>query len=164
MEDLSGFESLTEINGDLSICRNKNLKTTEGFEGIKRIHLNLIISQNAAMEDLTGFKGVTEIGGLISIQDNYVLENLKGLGKIDDIAEDLVINRNPELKTLEDLEVSMIGTNLGGNVMIEDNKSLMSLGVFPQRLKEINGGVRIERNDQLDQQDIDEITAKAAEN
>eukprot|EP00210_Caulerpa_lentillifera_P005057 g4830.t1 len=164
LEDLSGFESLTEINGDLSICRNKNLKTTRGFEGVKRIHLNLVVSQNEAIQDLTGFKAITEIGGLVSIQDNQALERLQGLGKIDDIAEDLVINRNPELKSLEDLAVSMIGTNIGGNVLIEDNKSLISFGVFPEKLKKINGGVRIEGNNQLNQKDIDAIYTKSAEN
>ena len=76
LEDLSGFESLTEVDGDLILMRNGALKTTAGLEGIRRVHLNLVIAQNPVLEDLSGLKNIKEVGGLIAIQDNALLEDL----------------------------------------------------------------------------------------
>ena len=88
---------------------------------------------------------------------------MQGLGKIETVAEDIYITRNPALRTIDDLAVTMVGTNLGGNVVIEDNGSLTSLGDLAKRLNSVNGGVRIEGNGAVPGADIRSIENKAVE-
>lgn len=49
-------------------------------------------------------------------------------------------------------------------MLIEDNPNLEDFGVWPKKLKKINGGVRIIRNSvDIDGADIKKIESKAAE-
>lgn len=92
----------------------------------------------------------------------FLLE--QGLKSIKEVGEDILIHRNPQLATLQDLSVEKVGTNLGGNVQIEDNPQLVGFGLWAIRLKDINGGVRIQRNNPaMSDKTIKKLESKAVQ-
>lgn len=164
LPNLRGFEALTEISGDLFVMRNPSLQSLDGVNNVTNIGLNLILSGNDMLDDLEGLGSCKKVSGLISIADNQSLKSLKGMKKIKTVGEDILIHRNPQLTTLEDLSVKVVGTNLGGNVIIEQNWQLVGFGDWPTILKEVRGGVRIVRNNEgIDQAAVAKITSKSVE-
>jgi hypothetical protein len=166
LEDLSGLDNLSQVNGDFRISGNVLMIGLEGLEGLMNIGGELWIQSNFALENLYGLNHLNEIGGNLTIEDNDALSDLEGMeqlayvggqfsiwdneninslagvGNLTAIGSALYISNNPLLVTLVGL------TNLseiGGDLWIDTNPSLINLTGL-ESLNSIAGWIRIKHN------------------
>lgn len=92
LNDLSGFEALSEINSEdrsfLIITDNKTLTNIDGLSGLGHIYgvfgaTQLIVERNPMLKNVDGLISFTHFYsrmlGMLSIADNAKLENIDGL-------------------------------------------------------------------------------------
>ncbi|HKK88653.1 MAG TPA: T9SS type A sorting domain-containing protein [Saprospiraceae bacterium] len=80
--DLSGFQKLKLIDGQLVIDKNENLSSLSGLENLEYINGNLIIYNSGALADMN-LEILEAINGALYISGNHSLSSLSGLENID---------------------------------------------------------------------------------
>lgn len=75
--DFYTFDILTNIPGDLSISRNADIRTIEGFYLLETIAGSVDFSENAALEVIGDFGSLNTIGGHFIIEDNASLMTIR---------------------------------------------------------------------------------------
>ncbi len=98
--DLSGFENLIAIAGDLTLEGNAGLATVDGLGTLKLAYGDLTIKDNPQLSSLSTMNNLAEIDGVLNIENNDALTSLHGLGVIDPLGiTDLIIQNNNVLST-----------------------------------------------------------------
>jgi len=98
IDDLSGLEGITSIEGYLSVGRT-TAPTLMGLHNISTVGGYLSIWNNNNLTDLTGLESLTSVGGDFDIQINANLTALTGVENLMNIGEDITIGNNPLLST-----------------------------------------------------------------
>ncbi|EDQ84366.1 uncharacterized protein MONBRDRAFT_12924 [Monosiga brevicollis MX1] len=102
--NLSVFENVATITGNLLIRDNEDLASISGLANLRHIGTHLQIQTHPELESLTGLEGLTVINGNLKIQYNSELENLDALSGLTAVTGSILICRN------EDLDVNAITT------------------------------------------------------
>jgi hypothetical protein len=76
--DISGFSALTKL-GSLLVYYNSELVSISGFASLTEVPGGVTISQNLRLARITGFTSLRAIDGYLSIERNAVLTDLSGL-------------------------------------------------------------------------------------
>jgi len=78
------------------------------------------------------------------------------------IGEDLIIQRNADLTSLDDLAsvLQTVGTAFGGNVLIENNPQLDTLGGIQESVSVVKGQLRILNNGEIPEEELAEFLTK----
>jgi hypothetical protein len=140
LADLSGMSSLTAVaGGDLFIFANDSLETLTGFDSLREVAGDVVISRNAALVDVAGFNALQEI-------DTYPNPDPKpDLGQSDVLGGSLVILKHPVLERVTGF-TGLIATHR--NVTIQYNDALTDLsGLYG--LHAIGGGLMVTHNREL---------------
>lgn len=121
LEDVSGFDALRELEGDITITNNPNLLEVSGFNGVDTIldHPNankepgqpvraggsIVISRNPKLERISGFTDLIVIYRNLTIQYNDLLTRLTGLYDLLALGGAFVVTNNAELCNSEAFKV-----------------------------------------------------------
>ncbi|MBT8394378.1 MAG: T9SS type A sorting domain-containing protein [Bacteroidia bacterium] len=84
IHDLSAFDNLKSIEGDLQITGNPGLNDLNYFNFLDKIEGDLIISQNINLNSIQGFKNLKTVNS-ISINNNSILDRFELFQNIDSI-------------------------------------------------------------------------------
>jgi hypothetical protein len=120
--NLSGLDSVTNIQGDLKIWGNDSLTSLIGLNSLNSVGGDISIWGTDALTDLSGMNNVTSIGGDLNIGYNDLLTSLDGLNNLDNNSiNNLTIVGNPSLTDchIESICEYLIAPN--GRVRIHDN-------------------------------------------
>lgn len=123
LEQLSGFDNLESIGGDLTITNNDASFGIAGFSKLATVYQGLYITNllSPRIEKITAFEN------LETISKDLVLGNIKGnldvFNQIETLGNDLVVQR----VEIEDLSFLSGLQNIGGALTITLNGPLKSL-------------------------------------
>ena len=165
--NLSGLESLNQINGELSVNQNNNLVNFVGLSGVEKIG-SLLIINNPVLENFTGLENLSDVDGPVKIEDNNALINVSGLNSVTRIFTTLQIANNDNLldfsglESLEQVNYLNISendgiTNFNGfeslysiddGFNVQSNISLIDFEGL-EKLESISGFLSVENNDNL---------------
>jgi len=127
LQNLTGLENLTNINGDLSLSWVQ-LNTLNGLEGLTHIGGNFVLNAIGNLQDLTGLENLTSIGGRLQFgsigtgsSGGTSLVSLAGLEGLDSIGGGAGMVANGQLSSISALDGL---TYLGGHLSILLNHSL----------------------------------------
>ena len=143
LTSLAGLDNITSVGGGLNIQGNNALTSLAGLENLTSVGGNLWIQFNDALTSLAGLENLTSVGGL-SIGYNDALTSLAGLDNITSVGGGLVIEGNNALTSLAGLENL---TSVGHNLVIYGNEALTSLDLVD--LCFVGGAFTIRYNGQL---------------
>ena len=121
MTSMTGFTSLTQIDGNLKYNSCHGIINLSGLNLVETITGDVMISSAQSLESLTGFEGLTSIGGSFYIWDNDELTEVTALSNLTQIGGMLDIGGNALLASLAGLEgLTTLGTDLdiGGNSVL----------------------------------------------
>lgn len=103
-KNLSGFESVKQINGSIEVSLNLNTKEISAFENLESIRSSLQIEWNDELETISGFNNLKSIEyGSFVVAFNKNLTNLCGFQQLDYIPITPFINNNSYNPTIEDI-------------------------------------------------------------
>ncbi|MEJ2596195.1 MAG: T9SS type A sorting domain-containing protein [bacterium] len=121
LEQLEAFGGMLKIDAD-------SLEDLTGLQNVSIIEGDLILSGNKMLQSLDSLKRLQSIGGTFDVKHNDMLENFMGLEQLSEIGNDLWIGHtpfgtggNPVLMSLEGLETL---DTVGGDIKIVNNAEL----------------------------------------
>lgn len=142
------YAGCTQISGDIIIgskLQPTAIKNLNGLNSITYIEGSLTIEDNDSLKNLIGLENIHTINGGLTIQFNYLLNSLYGLRNLTALGEDLAISVNDSLPDLTGLEGLSV---INGNVVIDNNDGLINLTGL-NNLTNIDGDFYIQYNDKL---------------
>ena len=98
-EDLRILDQLQSIGGDLKIRSNDYLTSLNGLEQLTTIGGNFDINGNDALINLEGSNNITSLGGTVIIERNFSLKTISGFNNIQSIKE-LLISQTGGIESL----------------------------------------------------------------
>lgn len=156
LENLTGLEHITELNGSLEISQNDNLKDISALKNLTKIgESEGRLSQSGVGYgnfDIVGNHNLTEIdlpnleyiGLNFTITDNIILKNINGFDKLKFIGNRLQIYNNNELEYISGFNQLIDPFSI--NIFKE--KALLEISGFSQ-LKIVNYFLAISNNNKL---------------
>lgn len=158
---ITDYPNCTEINGNLKIGANdfgvySNIDNISGFENINRIMGDLLIVNTSDLTDIQGFSQLSHVEGNVHVFYNDHLTNLTGLANLQTVNGSLKFLNNPELTTIGSMQDLV---NVGADMVIADNVALTNLDAFG-KLTTIGGYLTIRDNSTLT--NIDELAKLGA--
>ena len=153
LKNLSGFNQLQEINGNLTIQGIPTLNQISTFNSLHTIHGVLSITNNDYLQAIAGFSNLNQTNGLV-IHSNNSLTSIPGLTSLQSIRGDFNLGYfnnffsrggNPLLSDLSGLNAL---SQVEGNVLINDNAALINFAGLGN-LIDIQGNLDIYYNDSL---------------
>jgi hypothetical protein len=130
---------LTHIDGDLTITSNPALTGVE-LRALKRIDGAVRVTDNAKLATLDLSKLATV--GRVEVMNNAVLGTLSGMAATT-IKGDYLVRGNKALRTLG--QMSTLAT-IEGNLTIDDNDQLATIGAFTNSMQYVVGMVTVTNN------------------
>jgi len=124
LQNMQGFSSLTQVDGDLYISSCNGLVDLSGFEGVETITGAVSINTVTSIGSLLGFDGLATVGGDLNILDLDNLSNISALDELAQVGGMLEIAGCATLETLTGLETL---TSIGGKLKISGNSLITSL-------------------------------------
>jgi hypothetical protein len=108
--DMSSFENLRCVDGDLVIQNVVNLRDLDVFSNLRRIKCGLVLIHNPDLEDISGLDDLDYLGGNdLYIQDNRNLPNCDAEAFLRDMLEKEWLGRicitNNEFDECEDIDL-----------------------------------------------------------
>lgn len=102
LEQIDALKDLNKIGARISIFKNLNLKSIEGFSNLQIKELETLrITGNASLKTLKGFEGLERLYGAgfqgLTIEDNAILEDVSALNSILTIDGKFFVRFNPQL-------------------------------------------------------------------
>ena len=95
--DLSPFNNLSTVGGDLWIWQCPLLTSINGFIALDTVGMNLNIWQNNALATVNGFQDLEVCGNTLLISENPSLTSIGGFSDLDSIGGGLVFSFDPLL-------------------------------------------------------------------
>ncbi|WP_196893821.1 T9SS type A sorting domain-containing protein [Aureivirga marina] len=123
LNDLSGLELVTEINGDLYLQGNMNLLTYNGLANLTTIDGNLVIVFNPSVTNFVGFSGLQTITGDFLVASNEKLINFQGIPMLTTVNGVISISFNDTLGSLagfENLQTAENGITITENGVLNN--------------------------------------------
>jgi hypothetical protein len=119
LTDIGRFpvSNLTSLN----ISGNGTLANYGGIESLSTVNGDVTLSGNTLTTDFTGFENLSSIGGDLTIEDNDSLTSLTGLN-ITSVAGNVTILTNPNLSECL-VEDFMLSVDVGGAFIADGNMS-----------------------------------------
>lgn len=165
LENITGFNSLTTINGTFGFYKNGKIPNFDFLENVTAIMGRVHIYENDSLSTVSGMDRVTTIDGEIKIYDNGNLEELASFNMLVSFDHDILIEDNENLKHITGFnniasvkELKLRHPNLltvSGFQKLEvldmlkiENDSVHSYAGF-QNLIRVNSDVYISKNDAL---------------
>lgn len=71
--DLSCFENMSSLGGDLILDSNASLLSVDGLEGLRETGQDLSVTSNPNLSNIDGFYGITDVRGDLIFTDNAAL-------------------------------------------------------------------------------------------
>ena len=102
--NLAGLESLSIVNGVISIRNNASLTSLTGLNNLDSVNGGLYIRNNSALTSLSGFDDLSSVGLDLSIDNNASLTSLAGLNNLSSVGGELEIINNTVLTSLSGLD------------------------------------------------------------
>jgi len=130
LENIRGFESITQVGGTLKIWDNDILTDLEGLNNLQSLgessddYRDLDVSYNPQLINVDALANVATVLGSLILLDNRSLLSIEGLNNISEVGQDLNLSDNTALPTCEAEELlSQIetGSGIGGEITIEGN-------------------------------------------
>jgi|GEM_PF-2169906 len=145
LDSLSGFNSVTTIDGYFHIRDHTNLYSISGFNALENIGLFLEIHHNDVLFCINGFTNLTNIGSYMDIYENPLLDKIIGLDNLNAVGGTINIGNNTSLN-----EISALGelTEILGDFNIYNTNTLENLSSF-DNLQLVAGDIRIYENTAL---------------
>jgi len=122
IKNLSAFQKLTSVRGNLTITRNDSLTNLTGLDNIGSLG-GLLINGNTSLINLLGLNNLYSIDGDLKIIDNDQLVKLEGLESLRTLNGELRITSNDQLSNLKGLKSLSF---LRRSFLIFDNSTLTS--------------------------------------
>ena len=104
--DLSRFDlsCLWQIDGELSISSNPDLKSLHGLESVRYLKEGLTVDSNPSLTSLDGLEGVHQIQTEIRLDRNPELADLSALSNVTTGPQQLEVSDDDHLTSLHGLE------------------------------------------------------------
>jgi hypothetical protein len=138
MPDMTGFSSLTQIDGDLIINSCNGLVNMGGLDLLETITGSFSINTSQSMESFNGLEGCTSVGGNLDILDCDKLENITALSNLTEVGGNLHIGGCAMLQSLSGLESL---TSIGDHLHISGNSLFTNLtgidNIAPQSIVDL---------------------------
>ncbi|WP_296637937.1 T9SS type B sorting domain-containing protein [Polaribacter sp.] len=122
VEELDGFNNLTDVNGDFVITSSNSLIKISGFNNLLNAR-NVTIALNPVLTDVSGFRSLIKVFKSLEIGDSPGIQNITGFENLQTIGGELNISKNPVLKTIpsfNNLETIGDDLNLTSNPILEE--------------------------------------------
>lgn len=183
MTSISPLNGLTALGGSITFQNNASATGISGFASLAHIPGDLTVTNNAMLTYLHGFTILDKIGtdstlGAFTISDNPAIDFLFEFGSLDTITSSLTIQNAPvisdnisafsELDYAGSLRLAATGFNqltafsnlsgLGNALRIQSNNDLMNLSGLDNVIAFDQTGGTIEIIDNLQVQDLDELS------
>jgi len=148
LNNLTGLDNLTSIEGDLDISGNDALESLLGLNNLTSVNGGLSFWYNDSLTNLTGLENLTTIQGDLVIYGQFNLEALTGLNNLYEIEGNLIIGfeNDPGGNGGNPLLLNFTGLDnlhtVGGDLWIRGNYSLSSLSGL-DNLNSIGGNLFI---------------------
>ncbi|MCL9805338.1 T9SS type A sorting domain-containing protein [Flavobacterium amniphilum] len=126
--DLTGFESIRTVGGDLSIS-NWELTSLQGLSGLQSVVGSFSVNSCLSLQNLNGLTSLTSLGSL-SLSGNRLMTDISSLSRITSLRNNLniiyslVIEGSQNLNTLHGLHNL---TSIKGGLYISGNNVLTSI-------------------------------------
>lgn len=155
ISNFGGLNSLTKIDGSLSIVGCSNLLEINGLSNLSTLNGDLSIgfyfgagsTGNENLINIDGLSSLSAIGGNLQLSGNQSLENISGLQNINQLPLSLDIHHNDSLTNIEGLNSL---TSIGEDVFISFNQELINVDSM-SNLQSIGGNLEIASNYNLNQ-------------
>lgn len=106
--EITSSDALTIINGfnkletakSITIALSPNLKTINGFNSLKQMPSNLEIGFSDSLETIDGFTNLEQLGGELNISNNQILKTIPSFNALQKIENDLNFTSNPSLENI----------------------------------------------------------------
>lgn len=130
LEDLSGLDSLTTVNGDFELANNFGLKSLEGLNSLRWIDGDFTVEANEALLEVEALASLELVNGELVILNNDVLQSLSGLDSLDGAAIPfLTIGLNSALSfcsvagICEQIDIDPLNSSIYSNAEGCDNRT-----------------------------------------
>nr|WP_299342340.1 hypothetical protein [Allomuricauda sp.] len=127
LSEISGFDELTELEGELLIESNMNLQNFDAFQSLEKSG-PITFKNNPVLEKIDGLFGELTINGDFLLSGNSILNEVRGFTFTKGINGSLVISENPQLERF--LGLASIEFVLGSRIFVSSNPSLSVLPRF----------------------------------
>jgi len=145
LQSISGFQSLKSIGGSFIVIVNNVLTRLGGFPQLASIGIDFRVSFNEQLRTITGFQALESVGNDFALLSNPFFDNLANFNTLTSIGRDFRLSSNSRLASVNGFSnLESIGNDL--NVLT--NASLVSIGGFAS-LKQIIGDLLIFDNQNL---------------
>ena len=144
IQDLSAFNQITKIEGNLFIGNHLSLQNLNGLQHLEQIGGDLTISHNPTLTNLTDLINLSIIEGSLNISNCPKLETVL-FPKLQEVRKNLTVFYNASLFTLTGFK--SINT-IGRDLKILKNPLIPNLMGLEQ-LQKIGGGLIVYHNDSL---------------
>lgn len=124
IEDISGFESINRIMGDLLIVYNNDLTDIQGLSQLSHVEGNVHVFYNDHLTNLTGLANLQTVNGSLKFLDNPELTTIGSMQDLVSVGADMVIAENVALTNLDAFGKL---TTIGGYLTIRDNSTLTNI-------------------------------------
>ena len=143
---ISPLNNLKEIQGELSIYSNANLKDIDFLPNLETVEGLVAIHINEGLKKISGLNKLSNIDGNIYIQGNLNLETFSGFNNLIQTEKEIRFYQNPKLHTIDGFENLEIIQN--EDLVVLENPLLQNIYGF-NNLKTIEGILWIMDNNQL---------------
>ena len=127
LNNLNGFNNLTEIGGSLRFQAVKNINNLVGLENLTTVGGSFSLITNDAMVDLTGLNSLKTIGDSLYIGKQNIIGNIDQLMTLDSVGGSIRIAENGNLEDISGLDNI---DYVGGNINIVSCNDLETLTAF----------------------------------
>ncbi len=109
LSSLAGLESLTHVDGDLSISKNLALTDLAGLSVLRSLGADLRIADNPLIKTFD-IVLLDSVPGDLVLQNNATLTNIGGLSHLQSVGGTLVLDTLPEINTVSLEMLTSVGT------------------------------------------------------
>jgi len=156
LNSISGFETLEEVTGSITITGNEQLKTLNAFHNLTTVGRIINIQNNEDLETISGFGKLNKIGtyvdhwsngtDYIRIADNRSLLNVSGFDSLKKLVGHFILENNVKLKS--PILFNKLDTVLA-HFIIRNNDGIEEITSGFENLTKVNLSLVIQGNDEL---------------
>ncbi|KAA2217175.1 T9SS type B sorting domain-containing protein [Maribacter flavus] len=160
--DISNFDDLIYIGGDLILRNNRELANIDGLNNLEIVGGNFSVYINQmGLISISGFGMLQNVNGSFSISHSPTLQSISGFENLETVGHFFSIGHNDELISIPNFNaLSTVGFSTGtGGLGIVDNRKLLEIDGFTAlisiaenllissntQLRFLNGFQRLER-------------------
>lgn len=131
--DISNFNDLTYIGGDLILRNNRELANINGFSNLEIVGGNFYVYvDQMGLISISGFGMLQNVNGSFSISHSPTLQSISGFENLETVGHFFSIDHNDELLSIPNFNsITTVGFSTGtGGLGIGDNRKLLEINGF----------------------------------